>query len=80
MQLTVLLTPEVDPSVYIVYVPVLGIVTQGATVEDALEAAQEAAYLEIMGRLDDGEEVPREPDGQIIARIAVEVPVPAGAV
>ncbi|MBA2521125.1 MAG: type II toxin-antitoxin system HicB family antitoxin [Chloroflexia bacterium] len=78
MQYTVLLTPETDPDVYVVYVPVLGVVTQGATVEAALEAAQEAAYLDIMGRLDDGEDVPVEPDGQIVARIAVTVPVPAG--
>ncbi|MDQ3693432.1 MAG: type II toxin-antitoxin system HicB family antitoxin [Chloroflexota bacterium] len=78
MQYTVLLTPETDPDVYVVYVPVLGVVTQGATVEAALEAAQEAAYLDIMGWPDDGEDVPVEPDGQIVARIAVAVPVPTG--
>jgi predicted RNase H-like HicB family nuclease len=78
MRYTVLLTPEADPDVYVAYVPVLGVVTQGATVESALVAAQEAAFLEIMGRLDDGEEVPVEATGGIVAGIEVEAPVPAG--
>jgi predicted RNase H-like HicB family nuclease len=58
MRYTVLLTPETDPNVYLAYVPVLGVVNEGATVKTALEAAQEAAYLELHGRLDDSEEVP----------------------
>jgi predicted RNase H-like HicB family nuclease len=77
MRYTVLLTPETDPDVYVVYVPVLGVVTQGATVEAALEAAQEAAHLDILGRIDDREEVPVEPEGAIFTGIAVEVPVTA---
>lgn len=78
MRYTVLLTLETDPEVYVAHVPVLGVVTQGATVEAALEAAQEAAYLDIMGRLDDGEDVPVEPDDAIVARITVEAAVPTG--
>lgn len=74
MRYTILLTPEVGPNVYVAYVPILGIVTQGATVEAALEAAREATYLEIMGRLDDGEEGPVESAGGIGASIEVEVP------
>lgn len=77
MRYTTLLTSEVDPNVFVAYVPVLGIVTQGATVEAALEAAREATYLEIMGRLDDNEDVPVEPAGCIVASSEVEVPVPA---
>lgn len=74
MRYTILLTPEVNPNVYVAYVPVLGIVTQGATVDAALDAAREATYLEIMGRLDDGEDVPVEPASGIVASIEIEVP------
>jgi predicted RNase H-like HicB family nuclease len=77
MRYTVLLTPETDPDVYIAYVPVLGVVTQGDTVETALEAAGDAAFLEIMGRLDDGEQVPVEATDGIVAGIEVEAPLPA---
>lgn len=69
MRYTILLTPEVDPNVYVAYVPVLGIVTQGATVEAALEAAREATQLEIVSWLDDGEDFPVEPAGGIVASI-----------
>ena len=82
MRYTVLLTPETDAvgfEGYVAYVPVLGVVTQGATIEAAIEAAGEAAYLQIMGHLDDGADVPVESEGGIVARIAVEVPALASA-
>ena len=76
MRYTVLLTPESDAvgfEGYVAYVPVLGVVTQGATIEAAIEAAGEAAYLDLMGRLDNAEEVPTEPEGVIITDVEVQV-------
>ena len=79
MRYTVLLTPETDPDVYVAYVPVLGVVTQGATIEAALTAAREAATVALAAMVDDGEDVPIEPTDGVIAAIDVPVPVPAVA-
>ena len=77
MRYTVLLLPEADPEVYVAYVPVLGVVTQGRTKEDALVAAREAATLALQDLIEDGEEVFAEPAGAIVETIDVPVPVPA---
>lgn len=79
MRYTVLLLPETDPEVHVAYVPVLGVVTQGRTVADALVAAHEAASLALQDLVDEGEEVYAEPPGAIMETIEVDVPVPAGA-
>jgi predicted RNase H-like HicB family nuclease len=76
---TVLLLPETDPAVHVAYVPVLGVVTQGRTREEALVAAREAAALALQDLVADGEEVYAEPPGAIVETIEVPLPVPAGA-
>ena len=77
MRYTVLLLPETDPEVYVAYVPVLGVVTQGRSREDALVAAREAATLALQDLIQDGEEVFAEPAGAIVETIDVPAPVPA---
>ena len=77
MRYTVLLLPETDPEVHVAYVPVLGVVTQGRTREDALSAAREAATLALEDLVDDGEETYAEPPGAIVETIDVPLPVPA---
>lgn len=79
MRYTVLLLPETDPMVYVAYVPVLGVVTQGRTREDALVAAREAATLALRDVMNEGEEVYAEPPGAVVETIEVDVPVPTGA-
>ncbi len=79
MRYTVLLLPETDPEVHVAYVPVLGVVTQGRTREDALSAAREAATLALEDLVDDDAEVYAEPPGAIVVTIDVPVPVPAEA-
>ena len=80
MRHTALLLPETDPDVYVVYVPVLGVVTQGKSFEEALVAAREAATLAVAGLADDGEEIPAEPAGAVVASVDVPVPAQAAAV
>lgn len=77
MRYTVLLLPETDPDVHIAYVPVLGVVTQGRTVADALVAAHEAASLTLQNMVEEGEEVYAEPPGAFVETIEVDVPVAA---
>lgn len=79
MRYTVLLLPETDPDVHVAYVPVLGVVTQGPTREDALVAAREAATLAIEDLVQEGEEVYAEPPGAIVETIEVPLPVPVEA-
>jgi predicted RNase H-like HicB family nuclease len=74
---TVLLLPDTDPDVFVAPVPVLGVVTQGRSREDALVAAREAATLAPQDLVEDGEEVYAEPRGAIVETIDVSVPVPA---
>jgi predicted RNase H-like HicB family nuclease len=71
---TVLLYWEDD--VYAALVPVLGVASQGATIEEALAMAQEAAELRIKGLIEDGEPVLEEDSPPIIASISVAVQVP----
>ncbi len=77
MRYTVLLLPETDPEVYVAYGPVLAIVTQGRSREDALVAAREAATLALRDLIEDGEEVFAETGAAIVETIDVPVPVPA---
>ncbi len=77
MRYTVLLLPETDPELYVAYVPVLGVVTQGRTREDALVAAREAATLALQDLIEDGDEVYAEPPGAVVETIEVPGPVPA---
>ncbi|MDQ6674283.1 MAG: type II toxin-antitoxin system HicB family antitoxin [Chloroflexota bacterium] len=58
---TILLDPDPDSGTYTVTVLALpGVVTQGDSVEDAIEQAREAIQVHIEGLLADGEPVPEE--------------------
>jgi len=65
-----------EDGAYAALVPVLGVASQGATIEEALAMAQEAAELRIKGLVEDGEPVLEEEAPPIIASIQVAVPVP----
>ena len=81
MRYTVVLIPEEgETGRYVAYVPALpGCVTFGATIEDALAMAEDAARSTIEGMLEDGDDIPIEPLGAIVATIKVNVPEPAVA-
>lgn len=58
---TIVIDPEPDGSAYNVSVPALpGVLTFGATIEEAIERAKEAVALHIECLLEDGEPVPEE--------------------
>lgn len=81
MRYTVVLIPEEgDTGRYVAYVPALpGCVTFGATIADALAMAEDAARSTIEGMSEDGDDIPIEPLGAIVATIKVTVPEPAVA-
>jgi antitoxin HicB len=71
-QYTVLLEPNSDDGSYTVTVPTLpGVVTQGATFEEALAMAREAIQCHIEGLLADGEPIPEEREPPRIATVNV---------
>ena len=74
---TVLLYYDADSASYAALIPVLDVATQGATVEEALTMAKEAAELQVRGLIEDGEPVLVEETPPIIAAIEVAVPVEA---
>jgi len=70
---TVFLEPAEEGG-YIVYVPALpGCLTQGDTVEEALEMAKDAiqGYLKVLKDL--GEEIPKEKEKFIISKVELEI-------
>lgn len=72
--------PDFDDQVYTVTVPALpGIVTQGSTVEDAIEMAKDAIRTHVEGLLADGEAIPEETMRPQAITLDVDIPVPAGA-
>lgn len=71
---TVLLYYDPEASSYAALVPVLDVATQGATVEEALAMAREAAALQVRGLIEDGEPVLIEHSPPIVAAIEVAVP------
>ena len=71
-QYTILLEPDPDDGSYTVTVPALpGVVTQGATYDEALAMAREAIQCHIEGLLADGEAIPEERERLRIATISV---------
>ncbi len=71
-QYTVLLEPDPDDGSYTVTVPALpGVVTQGATLEEALAMAREAIQCHIEGLLADGEPIPEERERPRIVTVSV---------
>jgi len=74
---TVELIPT-TPDGYSVHVPALpGVVTEGATVEEALAMAREAIALHLEGLREDGLEIPVEPARR--RRQTVRIPVHVAA-
>ncbi len=69
---TVLLYPSEEGG-YAALVPVLGVATQGDTVEHTLAMACEVAELNIRGLIADGEPVLEEQEPPIVATIDVAV-------
>jgi predicted RNase H-like HicB family nuclease len=79
-QYTIVLTPDFDDQVYTVTVPALpGIVTEGATVEEAIEMAKDAIRTHVEGLLLDGEDVPEETMRPQAITLDVDIPVPAAS-
>lgn len=75
---TVLLERGETEDVWVATVPTLpGCVTQGATVDEALERAQEAVAGHVEALVELGEPVPVEAAPPIVANVAVSVSVPA---
>lgn len=77
MRYTVVMLTEPEIDGYVVHVPTVGITTQGYSNEHALEMAAEAAQLRLEVMVEDGEELPTEPLGAIIAAIDVSLPEPS---
>ncbi|HET8522820.1 MAG TPA: type II toxin-antitoxin system HicB family antitoxin [Thermomicrobiales bacterium] len=78
MRFTVVLFHDKETGVYEAVVPALpNCVTQGATIEEALAMAQDAAELRLatMESIDDG--VLGESEAVVVATVDVRVPVPA---
>ena len=76
-QFTVLLYPEEGG--YSVLVPVLGVATQGETVEEALAMAREVIEVTVRGLIEDNEPVPEEETPPMVATVGVDITVPVEA-
>lgn len=76
---TVLLYRDEEEGGYAVLIPLLGVATQGESLDEALAMAKEAAELHVRGRIEDGEPVLDEEEPPIVASIDIAVPVPATA-
>jgi antitoxin HicB len=60
-QYTIILHPDEEQGGYTVTVPALpGCVTEGSTLEEAIEMAKEAVHLYIESLIADGEPIPEE--------------------
>ncbi len=74
---TVVLIPDPETGVYTVQVPSLPeCVTEGGTVEEALDRARDVIRLTLESRLAHGESLPEERDAVVVQVAAVEVDVP----
>lgn len=80
MRYTVVLVPDTRDGGFVAYVPVIpGCVTQGETIDDALEMAADAAAALLADAIDRGEDVPAEAPGAVVATVDVTTPVPLPA-
>ena len=69
---TVVLDPDEEDGGYTVTVPALpGVVTQGETIEEALDMARDAIALYLEDLVADGQPIPRERVAPQIARVTV---------
>jgi antitoxin HicB len=74
---TVLLYPEEGG--YSVLVPVLGVATQGETVDEALAMARDLIEVTVRGLIDDNEPVPEEETPPMVVTIDMAIPQAASA-
>jgi len=70
---TVLLYKE--DGVYAALVPLLGVATQGRTVEEALVMAQEATALQIRWLAEHNEPILEEEEPPFVGAVTVDIPV-----
>jgi predicted RNase H-like HicB family nuclease len=78
MRFTVVLYHDAETNTYEAVVPALpNCVTFGASIEEALAMAQDAAELAISALVDAGEEIPGATEAAVVAAIDVRVPVAA---
>jgi predicted RNase H-like HicB family nuclease len=69
---TVVLDPDPEEGGYTVTVPALpGVVTQGETVEQCMQRAQEAIALHLAALADDGEPIPEEQVKPLLLTVTV---------
>ena len=57
---------------YVVHIPTLGIATEGDTLNEAREMAEDAVRCDVEGCLHDGEEVPVEREDAVLTTITVQ--------
>lgn len=74
---TVLLYKE--EGVYAALIPMLGVATQGRTVEEALAMAHEATQLQVKWLAEHNEPILEEEEPPIVAAVTVDIPVVAPA-
>ena len=73
---TVLLSPA-EAGGYVAMVPMFTLVSEGDTVEHALEMAREAIELRVEAMIRDGDVVLEGETAPIVAAVDVAIPVPA---
>jgi antitoxin HicB len=76
---TILLYHDEEDRGYSVLIPLLGVATQGESLDEAMAMAKEAAELHVRGLIEDGEPVLEEEEPPIVASIDITIPVPVGA-
>ena len=71
MRYTVVLVPDPELGGYVAYVPVVGVTTQGESIDEAFAMAAEAAGLKLDVMIEDGEELLTEAPGVIVGSVEV---------
>jgi predicted RNase H-like HicB family nuclease len=74
---TVLLYSEKEEGGYSALIPVLGLATQGNTIDEALAMAQEITELQVRWLAAHNEPILEEEEPPIVASVEVDVPVAA---
>ena len=76
---TVLLYRYKEDGVYAALVPMLGVASQGRTMEEALEMAHEATELQVKWLAEHNEPILEEEEPPVVAAVTVDIPVVAPA-
>ena len=74
---TVLLYPEEGG--YSVLVPVLGVATQGETIDEAVAMARDLIEVTVRGLIEDNEPIPEEETPRMVVTVEVATPLAAPA-